>query len=117
MLGFYNQYLTKICSPEELGYYGSLALVYEFPNGIKMYLLDTCRKYVPYTFVYELFNAEGKKLVLRDKEVFYHYAPFVCNDDFFNRILKLGIEEEIEFATEKTPADEYLLKNTNKLFE
>lgn len=113
MLNLKNQYLKRICSPEEFGYYGSLMLIYEFPNGIKMYLIDTCQVYVPYCFVYQLYDANGRKISLRDKKVFYHYASFICteedSEEFFNRILKLGIDEEIEYTDRATPADEFLI--------
>ena len=110
MLNLVNPYLKRVCSPEEYGYFGSLMLVYEFPNGIKMYLIDTCRKYVPYCFEYQLFDAEGKKISLRDKEVFYHHASFSFTDEFFDRILKLGIDEDLDY-TQSFPADKYLLEN------
>ena len=120
MMNLLNPYLKRICPPSEFGYYGSLMLIYEFPNGITMYLIDTCRKHVPYYFVYQLYDAEGRKLILRAKEVIFQTEPFYCTEGcaemFFERILKLGIDEEIEPFDSETEADEYLIQNASKLF-
>lgn len=104
MLGLMNPYLTRICFPQELGYRGSVAFIYQFPNGITMHLIDTYGDHINYTFIYNLYNAQNQRINLRDKNVFYHAASFPCSeegmDEFFHRVMNLGIKEEIELKQE-----------------
>ena len=119
MLGLLNQYLTKIGCPEEFGYFGSLYLYYEFPNGVKMLLLDTYGPLSLYTFEYELFTKDNEPIILRRDDAIYQTVPFDVGDPeemdaFFNRVMRLGIDEEIEVYPQGTMRD-YKLENKQKM--
>ncbi len=132
MLGFYNEYLKRICYPQELGYWGTLCLIYEFPNKVKMYLFTTAGGRGQYlAFLYRLYNEDGEEIILRDKDVVYWKEHILipgsqasvesCNkqlDYLFNRILKIGTDEEpMEvFKPQFNDDDNYKLENIDKLF-
>jgi len=121
MLGIMNPYLKKIGFPKEIGYFGSLYFYYEFPNGINMILLDTYGPLSLYTFQYGLFTKDNRPIIVRDDQEIYLQASLNIEDPekfdaFLRRIMRLGIDEKIDFYTNGTLED-YKLENQQKMLD